>query len=63
MIRQCCGKETPFLGICLGLQLLFERSDEAPGAEGLGLLEGEILKIPGSGRPEDTAYGMEFSAP
>ena len=40
------AKRTPFLGICLGLQLLFERSDEAPGAEGLGLLEGEILKIP-----------------
>lgn len=36
----------PFLGICLGLQLLFERSDEAPGAEGLGILPGEILKIP-----------------
>lgn len=37
---------TPFLGICLGLQLLFERSDEAPGVEGLGILEGEILRIP-----------------
>ena len=37
---------TPFLGICLGLQLLFERSEEAPGAEGLGILKGEILKIP-----------------
>ena len=39
---------TPFLGICLGLQLLFERSDEAPGAEGLGVLKGEILRIPES---------------
>ena len=46
VIRQVAAKRTPFLGICLGLQLLFERSDEAPGAEGLGLLEGEILKIP-----------------
>lgn len=36
----------PFLGICLGLQLLFERSEEAPGVEGLGILKGEILKIP-----------------
>ena len=35
-----------FLGICLGLQLLFERSDEAPGTEGLGILKGEILKLP-----------------
>ena len=37
---------TPFLGICLGLQLLFEHSDEAPGVEGLGILKGEILRIP-----------------
>lgn len=46
VIRRVAAKGTPFLGICLGLQLLFERSDEAPGAKGLGLLEGEILKIP-----------------
>ena len=37
-IRQVADKGTPFLGICLGLQLLFERSDEAPGVEGLGIL-------------------------
>ncbi|MRM91106.1 imidazole glycerol phosphate synthase subunit HisH [Faecalicatena contorta] len=46
VIRRVAAKGTPFMGICLGLQLLFERSDEAPGAKGLGLLEGEILKIP-----------------
>ena len=46
VIRRVAAKGTPFMGICLGLQLLFERSDEAPGVEGLGLLEGEILKIP-----------------
>ena len=34
------------MGICLGLQLLFERSDETPGVEGLGILKGEILRIP-----------------
>lgn len=38
---------TPFLGICLGLQLLFERSDESDGVEGLGILKGQILKLPG----------------
>ena len=32
--------------MCLGLQLLFERSDETPGVEGLGILKGEILRIP-----------------
>lgn len=36
----------PFLGICLGLQLLFETSEESPGATGLGVLQGEILRIP-----------------
>ena len=46
VIRQVADKGTPFLGICLGLQLLFERSEEAPGVKGLGLLKGEILKIP-----------------
>lgn len=46
VIRETVDKGTPFLGICLGLQLLFERSDEAPGVEGLGILKGEILRIP-----------------
>lgn len=46
VIREVAAKGTPFLGICLGLQLLFERSDEAPGVDGLGILEGEILRIP-----------------
>lgn len=46
VIHQVVEKGTPFLGICLGLQLLFERSDEAPGVEGLGILKGEIVRIP-----------------
>lgn len=46
VIRKIVEKGTPFLGICLGLQLLFESSEESPGVDGLGLLEGKILKIP-----------------
>ena len=46
VIHQVVDKGTPFLGICLGLQLLFERSDESMGVEGLGVLKGEILRIP-----------------
>lgn len=46
VIREVAENGIPFLGICLGLQLLFERSDEAPGVEGLGILKGEILRIP-----------------
>ena len=46
VIHRVVQQKKPFLGICLGLQLLFERSDEAPGVEGLGVLKGEILRIP-----------------
>lgn len=46
VIYRAVEEKIPFLGICLGLQLLFERSDEAPGEEGLGILKGEILRIP-----------------
>ena len=46
VIREIAQQGKPFLGICLGLQLLFERSEEAPGVEGLGILKGEIARIP-----------------
>ena len=46
VIKEVVKKGTPFLGICLGLQLMFESSEESPGVEGLGLLPGKILKIP-----------------
>lgn len=46
VIKEVCMKNTPFLGICLGLQLLFESSEESPQAEGLGILKGQILRIP-----------------
>ena len=46
VIEQVVAKKTPFLGICLGLQLLFEKSAETPGVKGLGILKGEIKRIP-----------------
>lgn len=46
VIYEVAERGTPFLGICLGLQLLFECSDEAPGIEGLGILKGKVLRIP-----------------
>ena len=46
VIQDMIKKGTPFLGICLGLQLLFESSEESPGVEGLCLLDGKILRIP-----------------
>ncbi len=48
-IYDVVDKKIPFLGICLGLQLMFERSDESDGVSGLGLLKGEILRIPKCG--------------
>lgn len=46
VIHEVVERKIPFLGICLGLQLLFEKSDESPGVEGLGVLKGEIKRIP-----------------
>lgn len=46
VIRKCVDNDIPFLGICLGLQLLFEGSEESPGVEGLHILDGRIAKIP-----------------
>lgn len=46
VIREVTEKQTPLLGICLGLQLLFEGSEESDGVEGLHLLDGKILRIP-----------------
>ncbi len=46
VIHAVVKKGTPFLGVCLGAQLLFESSEEDPGIAGLGLLKGTIKKIP-----------------
>lgn len=57
VVKECAGKGTPFLGICLGMQLLFEASEEGmeenggTPVEGLGLLPGVVRRIPaGEGR-------------
>ena len=46
ILREIAKKGTSILGICLGLQLFFESSEESPGVEGLGLLPGKIVRIP-----------------
>lgn len=45
-IRNFIASGKPFLGICLGLQILFESSEESPGVPGLGILKGKIVRIP-----------------
>ncbi len=44
-VKQWIADEKPFLGICLGLQLLFERSEESPSAKGLGVFKGSVVKF------------------
>ena len=46
VLHEVVERKIPLLGICLGMQLLFERSEETPGVEGLGILKGEILRLP-----------------
>lgn len=46
IIKEAVAEGIPILGICLGLQLMFERSEESDGVEGLGLLKGKIVRIP-----------------
>ncbi|MBD9151626.1 MAG: imidazole glycerol phosphate synthase subunit HisH [Lachnospiraceae bacterium] len=46
VIQEVVGQNTPFLGICLGLQLLFESSEESEGVEGLGILKGKVVRLP-----------------
>jgi len=45
-IKEVIAKGTPFLGICLGLQLLFEKSEESPGVSGLGVIKGSVKRLP-----------------
>jgi glutamine amidotransferase len=46
VIKKVVDQNIPFLGICLGLQLLFDSSEESPGVEGLHLLKGRVRRIP-----------------
>lgn len=45
-IKTAAAKGTPLLGICLGMQMLFDESEESPGVKGLGILKGKIRKLP-----------------
>ena len=57
-IKEVTGKGIPFLGICLGQQLLFESSEESDGVSGLGILREKIISIP----DEDLA-GNKYKIP
>ena len=67
-IKDAIAGGKPFLGLCLGLQLLFEKSEEAPGVRGLGVLKGDVkkfrlkgLKVPHMGW-NNIAYSLQLKA-
>jgi glutamine amidotransferase len=49
LLRECAAAGTPVFGSCMGMQLLFERSEEHGGADGLGLLKGEVRRLQAPG--------------
>lgn len=65
VIKELVARKTPFLGICLGLQLLFEESQESPGVKGLGILKGKIIRIPDLGQkvPQIGWNDLKFDNP
>ena len=58
VVRLCIGDGRPFLGICVGLQLLFEGSDEDPDVPGLGVLEGTVRAIPATERRPQMQWNL-----
>ena len=46
VLKEAAKRQIPLLGICLGMQVLFEASEESPGVKGLGILDGQIVRIP-----------------
>ncbi len=56
-IRNWISSGNPFLGICLGLQVLFEGSEESPGVEGLGIFEGTVKRFDGVGSAVSADHG------
>ncbi len=58
------GSSRPFLGICVGMQLMYEGSEESPGVEGLGIQRGSIVRLPaGVKHPQMQWNVLERTAP
>ena len=58
-LRETIASGCPYLGICLGMQFLYETSEESPGIPGLALLTGQVRRFTTSPEPPSASYGME----
>lgn len=64
VVYQALDDGTPFLGICVGMQMLFSSSEESPGVDGLGIFEGEIRLLPADvKRPQMQWNQLHFVRP
>ncbi|HAY60645.1 MAG: imidazole glycerol phosphate synthase subunit HisH [Acidaminococcaceae bacterium] len=64
VLRDHIRQDKPFLGICLGMQVLFEESEESPGVPGLGILPGKVIRIPTRLKiPHMGWNGLQLKAP
>jgi imidazole glycerol-phosphate synthase subunit HisH len=62
--KEAVAEATPFLGVCIGMQMLFEGSDEDPTVPGLGILEGRVRLLPdGVKRPQMQWNQLHFTVP
>lgn len=61
--RDVIAAGTPFLGICVGMQMLYAGSDESPGVDGLGVLPGRIRRIPGDVKRPQMQWNRLDAAP
>ena len=59
VVRDVVRRKRPFLGICLGLQLLFDESEEFGSPDGLGLVPGKVLRLLRRRRSQGAAHGLE----
>jgi glutamine amidotransferase len=59
-LREQITRGAPYFGICLGLQALFERSEEAEGARGLGVFPGAVVRLPGGARDAETGSAVKI---
>jgi glutamine amidotransferase len=58
-LREVIAAGKPYLGLCLGMQLLFEQSEEAPAVRGLGHFRGKVVRFPRGGRDDQTGEPLK----